>query len=226
MDSILRASAIYLVLMVLFRISGRRSLTDIRTFDLLLLMIIGEATQQALLGDDFSLVNAVLVIITLIVIDVGVPRRRTMDSILRAAALYLVLLVLFRIAGRRSLTDITTFDLLLLMIIGEATQQALLGDDFSLVNAVLVIITLIVIDVGLSLLKLRHPKLDTLIEGSPTLIVEYGRPLHARLAEARLREEDILLAARETQGLERMEQIRFAILEKNGKISIIPDRGD
>ncbi len=150
-----------------------------------------------------------------------------MDSILRAAALYLVLLVLFRIAGRRSLTDITTFDLLLLMIIGEATQQALLGDDFSLVNAVLVIITLIVIDVGLSLLKLRHPKLDTLIEGSPTLIVEYGRPLHARLAEeARLREEDILLAARETQGLERMEQIRFAILEKNGKISIIPDRGD
>ncbi|SQC69077.1 membrane protein [Pseudomonas aeruginosa] len=88
------------------------------------------------------------------------------------------------------------------MIIGEATQQALLGDDFSLVNAVLVIITLIVIDVGLSLLKLRHPKLDTLIEGSPTLIVEYGRPLHARLAEARLREEDILLAARETQGLE------------------------
>ncbi len=129
-----------------------------------------------------------------------------MDSILRAAALYLVLLVLFRIAGRRSLTDITTFDLLLLMIIGEATQQALLGDDFSLVNAVLVIITL--------------------IEGSPTLIVEYGRPLHARLAEARLREEDILLAARETQGLERMEQIRFAILEKNGKISIIPDRGD
>ncbi|HFJ9880555.1 TPA: DUF421 domain-containing protein [Pseudomonas aeruginosa] len=148
-----------------------------------------------------------------------------MDSILRAAALYLVLLVLFRIAGRRSLTDITTFDLLL-MIIGEATQQALLGDDFSLVNAVLVIVTLIVIDVGLSLLKLRHPKLDTLIEGSPTLIVEYGRPLHARLAEARLREEDILLAARETQGLERMEQIRFAILEKNGKISIIPDRGD
>ncbi|NPW35157.1 DUF421 domain-containing protein [Pseudomonas aeruginosa] len=148
-----------------------------------------------------------------------------MDSVLRAAALYLVLLILFRIAGRRSLTDITTFDLLL-MIIGEATQQALLGDDFSLVNAVLVIITLILIDVGLSLLKLRHPKLDTLIEGSPTLIVEYGRPLHARLAEARLREEGILLAARETQGLERMEQIRFAILEKNGKISIIPDRGD
>jgi len=146
-----------------------------------------------------------------------------MESVLRAAAIYLLLLILFRIAGRRSLADITTFDLLLLMIIGEATQQALLGNDFSLINAALVIVTLIVIDVGLSLLKLRHPAVDRLIEGSPTLIVEYGRPLRARLAEARLREEDILLAARQTQGLERMEQIRFAILEKNGKISIIPE---
>ena len=149
-----------------------------------------------------------------------------MDAVLRGAAIYLFLLVLFRLAGRRTFAEMTSFDFVLLLVIGEATQQALLGDDFSLVNAVLVIITLIVIDVGLSLLKLRHPKLDTLIEGSPTLIVEYGRPLHARLAEARLREEDILLAARETQGMERMEQIRFAILEKNGKISIIPDRGD
>ena len=87
------------------------------------------------------------------------------------------------------------------------------------------IITLIVIDVGLSLLKLRHPKLDTLIEGLPDAHRRVRRAI-ARLAEARLREEDILLAARETQGLERMEQIRFAILEKNGKISIIPDRGD
>lgn len=146
-----------------------------------------------------------------------------MDSILRAISIYVLLLVLFRVAGKRSLADVTTFDLLLLMIIGEATQQALLGDDFSSINAALVIITLIVIDIGLSLVKLRHPFVDLLLEGSPTLIVEHGRPLRARLAEARLREEDILLAARQNQGLERMEQIRFAILEKNGRISIIPE---
>lgn len=120
-----------------------------------------------------------------------------MDSALRAAVLYLVLLVLFRIAGRRLLTDITIFGLLLLMAIGEATQQVLLGDDSSLVNAVLVIVTLIVIGVGLSLLKLCHPKLDTLIEGSPTLIVECGRSLHARLAGARLHEEGALLVTHE-----------------------------
>ncbi|SER77377.1 Protein of unknown function [Azotobacter beijerinckii] len=108
------------------------------------------------------------------------------------------------------------------MIIGEATQQALVGEDFSLINAIIVIVTLIAIDVGLSLVKLRFARIDALIEGTSTLIVEDGRPLKKRLSEARLREEDILLAARQSQGLERMSQIKYAILEKNGKISIIP----
>lgn len=145
-----------------------------------------------------------------------------MDAVLRATAIYLALLVLFKIAGRRTLADISNFDLLLLLIIGEATQQALLGDDFSITNALIVIVTLIAIDVGLSFVKLRFARIDTLIEGTSTLIVEDGRPLKKRLREARLREEDILLAARQSQGLERMNQIKYAILEKNGKISIIP----
>ena len=145
-----------------------------------------------------------------------------MDAVLRAAAIYLALLALFKIAGRRTLADISNFDLLLLLIIGEATQQALLGDDFSLTNALIVIVTLIAIDVGLSFVKLRFARIDMLIEGTSTLIVEDGRPLKKRLREARLREEDILLAARQSQGLEQMRQIKYAILEKNGKISIIP----
>lgn len=146
-----------------------------------------------------------------------------MDSVLRAVTIYLFLVILFRLVGKRALADVSTFDLLLLMIISEATQQAMLGDDFSTTNALLVIITLVVMDVLFSLVKLRHPLVDRVIEGSPTLIVEYGRPLKNRLVEARLREEDVLLEARQSQGLERMEQIRFAILEKNGKISIIPE---
>lgn len=145
-----------------------------------------------------------------------------MEAVLRATAIYLALLVLFKIAGRRTLADISNFDLLLLLIIGEATQQALLGDDFSLTNALIVIVTLIAIDVGLSFVKLRFARIDMLIEGTSTLIVEDGRPLKKRLREARLREEDILLTARQSQGLERMNQIKYAILEKNGKISIIP----
>lgn len=145
-----------------------------------------------------------------------------MDSVLRAAMMYLALVLLFKIAGRRSLADITTFDFVLLMIIGEATQQALLGDDFSLTNSLMVIVTLIAIDVGLSLLKQRSSWVSQLIDGGPTVIVENGRILQGRMRHARLVEEDIMEAARSSQGIETLEQIKFAIIERNGKISVIP----
>ncbi|CAH0124525.1 DUF421 domain-containing protein [Pseudomonas mediterranea] len=144
-----------------------------------------------------------------------------MDSVLRAGAMYLALMVLFKIAGRRSLADLTTFDFVLLMIIGEATQQALLGDDFSLTNALMVIVTLIAIDVGLSLLKQRSQWVSQLIDGGPTVIVEDGRILQGRMRLARLVEADIMEAARSSQGIETLEQIKFAIIERNGKISVI-----
>lgn len=145
-----------------------------------------------------------------------------MDIIIRAAAIYLVVWIMFKIAGRRALSDITTFDFVLLLIIGEATQQALLGEDFSLTNAALVIATLLSIDVTLTLLKRRSPRLAKIVDGMAMILVEDGRPLRARMDKARIGEEDILEAARCTQGLENMEQIKFAILEKNGSISIIP----
>lgn len=145
-----------------------------------------------------------------------------MDAVFRAAAIYFALLVIFKFSGRRSLSEITIFDFVLLLIIGEATQQALLGDDFSVTNAVLVIVTLITIDVALTRLQWRWPRFDLWLEGSPVIVVEHGAVLKSRLDAARLREADILEAAREKHGLERLEQIRYAIVERNGKISIIP----
>jgi Predicted membrane protein len=145
-----------------------------------------------------------------------------MDSVLRAAAMYLALMVLFKIAGRRSLAELTTFDFVLLMMISEATQQALLGDDFSLTNSMLVIVTLIAIDVGLSLLKQRSGWISRLIDGEPTILVENGKLLHQRMRHARLVEADIMEAARSSQGIEKLEEIKFAIIERNGKISVIP----
>jgi len=145
-----------------------------------------------------------------------------MDSVLRAAAIYLVVLVVFRLAGRRTLSELTTFDFVLLLIIGEATQQALLGDDFSVANATLVIVSLVVFDIALSLLKNKSQWFAKLIDGEPMIIVEHGQVLARRVRKARIDENDILEAARHSQGLERIDQIKFAILEKDGKISIIP----
>lgn len=148
-----------------------------------------------------------------------------MDAVLRATAVYIVLLLLFRISGRRSLSQLTTFDFVLLLIIGEATQQALLGEDFSLTNAVLVIVTLITFDIALSLVKQRSPSVEKLIDGVPMILVENGRPLSDRLRKSRVSEEDVLEAARRLQGLERLDQIKFAVLEVSGGITVIPKKG-
>ncbi len=145
-----------------------------------------------------------------------------MESVLRAAALYAILLVLFRVTGRRSLRETTPFDLVLLLVIGEATQQALLGEDFSLINAALVIATLILLDVLLSWGVQRSRTLSRLVQGVPMVVVADGRPLRDRMRRARVEETDVMAAARQSQGLERMEQIKYAIVETSGAISVIP----
>lgn len=146
-----------------------------------------------------------------------------METVLRAAGIYLLLMVVFKIAGRRALLQMTSFDLILLLIISEATQQALLGDDFSVTGAGLTIITLIAIDVVLGKLKTRFPVVEQLAEGGPVILVEHGKELPTRMKMTGINHEDIMEAARSSQGLERLEQIRFAVLEVNGHISIIPE---
>ncbi len=145
-----------------------------------------------------------------------------MDSFLRALAVYGFLLLFFRLSGKRSLAQVTVFDFIMLLIIGEATQQALLGNDFSLTNSLLVVLTLLFVDITLSWVSLRVEWLEQLMEGMPTLIVDNGRPLTKRMKRSRIREVDILAAARRLQGLERMDQIKYAVLEQDGTISIIP----
>ena len=145
-----------------------------------------------------------------------------MDSVLHAAAIYGFLLFIFRVTGKRSLAQITVFDFVLLLIIGEATQQALLGNDFSIINACLVIATLVTLDLGLSFAKERWPALALVIDGTPVVVVEHGRLLRDRADKERIDLNDVLAAARERHGLERLDQIKYAVLERSGGISIIP----
>jgi uncharacterized membrane protein YcaP (DUF421 family) len=145
-----------------------------------------------------------------------------MDAILRAAAMYAILMVIFRVTGKRTLSQITTFDFILLLVVGEATQQALLGDDFSITVAVLVIITLLLMDVGLDLLQQVFPRLERLMDDVPLVLVDEGQTIDRHLKKSRISPGDILEAAREKQGLERMDQIKYAVLERTGSISIIP----
>ncbi|MBP0445971.1 DUF421 domain-containing protein [Roseomonas sp. SSH11] len=147
-----------------------------------------------------------------------------MESVLRALAIYVALTLMFRITGRRSMSHITTFDFVLLLVVGEATQQALLGEDFSITNAVLVIATLLGLDVAIRWIKARHEPVDRILEGLPTILVVDGRPLPDRIREARISESEILQSARESHGLTRMDEIRLAVLEVSGTIAVIPRR--
>jgi uncharacterized membrane protein YcaP (DUF421 family) len=145
-----------------------------------------------------------------------------LDSIIRAVVVYIVLLLIFRIFGKRSLAQITTFDFVLLLIISEAVQPSLMGNDSSMTNSFLLVLTLLGIELFLSLVQRRAPLLKKVVEDVPLVLVENGTMLEERMHKARVDQSDILATARLNQGVERMEQIRYAILERNGSISIVP----
>lgn len=145
-----------------------------------------------------------------------------MDSVIRGFVVYAFLLILFRICGKRTLAETTTFDFVLLLIIAEATQQALIDTDNSITNAGLLIVTLLWLNVMLSLAKQRFPRLEGWIDGLPVVLVAEGKPLREHMDKVRVDEADILEAAHEKQGLERLDQVKYAILERSGGIAIIP----
>ena len=145
-----------------------------------------------------------------------------MYSVLRALAIYLFLMIIFRVSGKRTLTEATPFDVVLLLIISETTSAALVASDFSITNCFILVITLVGADILLSLLKQHSRRLESLLDGHPVIIVEDGRPRKERMDKLRVDEDDILSAARLSQGLERMDQIKYAIIERSGEISIIP----
>ena len=145
-----------------------------------------------------------------------------MDSIFRALAVYLILLTVTRLSGRRTLAQTTVFDFVLLLIIAETTDQALMGEDLSITNATIVIVTLALTDVALSYLKQWSPRLGAALDGTPTILMSGGEVDHSALRRARVDLSDVLEAAREAHGLKRLDQIDFAVLEVGGAISIIP----
>jgi uncharacterized membrane protein YcaP (DUF421 family) len=145
-----------------------------------------------------------------------------MEAVLRALIVYVMLLVAFRLTGKRSMAQVTTFDLVLLLIIGEATQQALLGEDFSLTHAALVISTLLVLERIADIVTWRSPTLRRATESQPVVLVDDGRVLWEQLDHYHLSVDDVVTAARERHGLQRMADVQWAVLEVSGAISVVP----
>ena len=145
-----------------------------------------------------------------------------MNPVLRGVVIYLFLLIVFRIMGKRHMSETTTFDFVILLIISEVTQEALVGEDYSLTASAVLICTLMGTSLVLGLLKDKISWFNKVSESVPLVIVDHGKPLKKRMQKAQVDEYEVLNAARKEQGLERMDAIKYAVLEKDGKISIIP----
>ena len=145
-----------------------------------------------------------------------------MDTVLRAIVVYLFLLVVLRLAGQRTLSEMTTLDFVLVLIVSEATQNALLDGDRSLTTGLVVILVLVSLDRLAAALKSRSKAIERIVEGTPLLLVDHGRVLEDRLARSRVTLDDIMQAARQRQGIGSLERIRYAVLEASGGISVIP----
>jgi uncharacterized membrane protein YcaP (DUF421 family) len=145
-----------------------------------------------------------------------------MESILRGMATYLFVWLIFRMTGKRTLAQITTFDAVLLLIISETTQAALIDDDHSFTNSVLLILSMLGLDVLFSCIKQKFPTVEKVMDGAPVLIVNRGELVRDAMEKERVDEADILHAARDLQGIGTLNQVEFAILEQTGEITIIP----
>ena len=145
-----------------------------------------------------------------------------MDAVIRPLLMYFFLLFVFSIAGKRSMAEMDTFDMVTMLIISEATKNALVGQNSSMTYSFLVIITLVACTVFMAWLKARSPRMEHVLQGGPVILVENGRFFRERMKAAYVDEQDILSSARKEQAIERLDQIKFAILETSGQISIIP----
>lgn len=140
---------------------------------------------------------------------------------LRTLIVYCVILVGLRLAGKREIGQMTVFDLVVLLLISNAVQNAMVGPDNSLPGGIIAAGTLLLVNAGVALLRLRWPRLRRWVEGTPTLLVLHGKTIPAHLRREGV-DEDALLAALREHGVAEISEVEMAVLEIDGTISVVP----
>jgi uncharacterized membrane protein YcaP (DUF421 family) len=143
-----------------------------------------------------------------------------MDIVGRGAVVFVFLFVLMRIIGRRELSTLEPFDLILLIILGDAVQQGLTQDDYSLTGAMLAVGTIAILQVLTSYLNFRFPRLRPLLNGEPVVVLQDGKPIKKNLNRERLTLEDLAEAARKND-IAKLDDVAWAVLETSGELTFI-----
>jgi uncharacterized membrane protein YcaP (DUF421 family) len=143
-----------------------------------------------------------------------------MDLVLRSIVVFVLILVITRAVGRRELSSMEPFDLILLVVMGDLIQQGVTQSDNSLTGATIVIVTIAVLTVGTAYLSYRFRRLRPLLEGDPIVLVAEGRVIESNLRRQRMTIEEVLAEARQ-QSIGGLGEIEYAVLETNGRVSFL-----
>jgi uncharacterized membrane protein YcaP (DUF421 family) len=152
---------------------------------------------------------------------VNLTLSTAIEIFLRTAIVYLVILLALRLAGKREIGQMTVFDLVVLLLIANAVQNAMVGSDTSLLGGLLAAVTLLVMNALIALLRLRSTRLRHLVEGTPTVLVLHGEVIPEHLRREGIDEETLQASFRE-HGIEEVNDVDMAVLEIDGSISVVP----
>jgi uncharacterized membrane protein YcaP (DUF421 family) len=147
-----------------------------------------------------------------------------LDIVLRSAVVYIVILLGLRLIGKKHVAQLSTIDLVLILLISNSVQNAMVGNDSSLLGGIVAAATLLVLNIILTKVFFRYRGAETLLEGVPTLLIHAGAVIPAHLQSENITEEELERAIRE-HGIEKVSEVKTAIMESDGTISIIAKSG-
>jgi uncharacterized membrane protein YcaP (DUF421 family) len=144
-----------------------------------------------------------------------------MDLVIRATVVFFFVFLVTRVVGRRELSQLEPFDLILLVVVGDLVQQGVTQSDESVTGALIVIATIALLSIAVSWVSFRSRRVRVITEGEPIVLVQDGRPIERNMRRERITREDIQEEARQAQ-IASLADLRWAILEDGGRISCIP----
>ena len=154
--------------------------------------------------------------------DLWILQVPVMEKVLRAAVGYAFLLIAFRVLGRRELGRLTNFDLVVVLVVANVMQNAMIGEDTSLTGGLIGAATVLGLNVMIGAAVYASRRVERLVDGDPIIIVADGRVLRPRLRRELITENEVLAAARNA-GIQQLADVRLAILESTGEINVFAD---
>lgn len=148
-----------------------------------------------------------------------------MNIVLSAAVVFLLIWVVMRVVGKRELSELSAFDFVILVVMGDLVAEAVIAEDTSMTGAVVAVSTFALLTVVVSWISWRLPSQRKVFEGVPVLLIRDGELIEETLRIERLNTADVLAAARQ-EGIERLEDVRWAVLEQDGKFSFFVETSD